>query len=51
MLFISSFWSIRKNGLIRNIRLIPKFMTSQPINKQLQYTYYSISHKVNANGR
>ena len=27
---IMSFWSCRKNGLIRNIRLTSKFMTSQP---------------------
>ena len=25
-----TFWSSRKNGLIRNVRSIPKFMTSQP---------------------
>ena len=25
-----SFWSCKKNGLIRKIRLISKFMTSQP---------------------
>ena len=29
-LFIFTFWSCRKNGLIRKIRLISKFMTSQP---------------------
>ena len=28
--FILTFWSCRKNGLIRKIRLISKFMTSQP---------------------
>ena len=28
--FIMTFWSYRKNGLIRKIRLISKFMTSQP---------------------
>ena len=27
---VSTFWSCRKNGLIRKIRLISKFMTSQP---------------------
>ena len=29
-IFVLSFWSCRKNGLIRNIRLISKSMTSQP---------------------
>ena len=29
-IFIMTFWSYRKNGLIRKIRLIPKFVTSQP---------------------
>ena len=28
--FLSLLWSCRKNGLIRNISLAPKFMTSQP---------------------
>ena len=28
--FALTFWSFRKNGLIRKIRLISKFMTSQP---------------------
>ena len=28
--FIMNFWSCRKNGFIRKIRLISKFMTSQP---------------------
>ena len=27
---IMNFWSCRKNGLIRKIRIISKFMTSQP---------------------
>ena len=27
--FVMTFWSCRKNGLIRKIRLTPKFMTSQ----------------------
>ena len=30
LIFVLTFWSFRKNGLIRNIRLISKFMTSQP---------------------
>ena len=28
--FITNFWSCMKNGLIRKMRLISKFMTSQP---------------------
>ena len=28
--FVTSFWSCRKNDLIRKARLISKFMTSQP---------------------
>ena len=28
--FCHDFWSCRKNGLIRKIRLTPKFVTSQP---------------------
>ena len=28
--FVTTFWSGRKNGLIRKIRLTSKFMTSQP---------------------
>ena len=37
-----------KNGLIRKIRLISKFMMSQPVNKQWQYTYWTISQEVKA---
>ena len=29
-MFLLTFWSCRKNDLIRKIRLISKFMTSQP---------------------
>ena len=29
-IFVLTFWSYRKNGLIRNIRLISNFMTLQP---------------------
>ena len=29
-IFVFTFWGCRKNGLIRKIRLISKFMTSQP---------------------
>ena len=38
--------SCRKNGLIRKIRLISKFMTSQP---GLQYTYCLISYEGKSN--
>ena len=37
--------SCRQNGLVRNIRLVSKFTTSQP-GLQLQNTYFPISHKV-----
>ena len=30
LVFFTTFWSCRKNGLIRKIRLTLKFMTSQP---------------------
>ena len=36
-----------RNESIRNIRLISKFIKSQP-SKQLQYTYCPIYHEVNA---
>ena len=29
-IFVLTFWACRKNGLIRKIKLISKFMTSQP---------------------
>ena len=29
-MFVLTFWACRKNGLIRKIKLISKFMTSQP---------------------
>ena len=29
-MFVLTIWSRRKNGLIKKIRLISKFMTSQP---------------------
>ena len=29
------FWSYRKNGLIRKIRLTSKFMTSQPVQQTI----------------
>ena len=46
--FVLTFWACRKNGLIRKIKLISKFMTSEPGNTELQYTYCSISHKLKA---
>ena len=30
LIFILTFWSCRRNGLIRKIRLISRFLTSQP---------------------
>ena len=47
-IFILDFLLYRKNGLIKNIKLISKFMTSQPVSKQLQFTHCPISHKVKA---
>ena len=39
-----TFWSCRKNGLIRKIRLISKFMTSQPGKQTIAiYTLPNIS--------
>ena len=32
-----------KNGLMRKLRLISRYMTSQPREKQLQYTLFNIS--------
>ena len=44
--FVLTFWSCRKNGLIRKIRLISKFRRHGLVNKQLQYTCCSISHEL-----
>ena len=44
-IFILTFWSCRRNGLIRKTRLISKFWRRNLVNKQLQYTYCPISHK------
>ena len=44
---ILTFWSFRKNWLIRIKRLISKFMTSQS-GQQMIYTYCLISRKVKA---
>ena len=35
-----------KNSLVRKIRLISKFMMSQPVNKQLHCTYCPIPQEV-----
>ena len=43
-----SFWSCRRNGLIKQIRLISKFMTCNLVSKQLQQAYCPISHEVKA---
>ena len=47
-LFVMSFWSCRKNGLIRKISLTAKFMTHNLANKQLQYSYWPISYEIKA---
>ena len=44
--FCLDFWSCRKNGLIRKVRLISKFIRHNLVNKQLQYAYCPISHEV-----
>ena len=41
--FCLEFSVMSENSLIRKMRLISKFMTSQPINKQLQYILTNIS--------
>ena len=47
-LFVTTFWSCRKKGLIRKIRSTSKLMTCHRnlVYKQLQYKYCPISHKV-----
>ena len=49
--FVFTFLSCRKNGLIRKIRLISKFMTCNLVNIQLQFTYCPIFEEVKANKR
>ena len=42
----------QKNGLIKKIRLVSKFMTPQPGKQKLQYTwYYLISQEIKAFGQ
>ena len=45
---LKTFWSCRKNGLIRKVRLISKFMASQPGLQTIAITYCPISHKLKA---
>ena len=40
-----SFLVMKKNGLIRRIRLLSKFMTSHLVNKQMQHVFRNISSK------
>ena len=44
--FLSGLFGHIKNDLIRNLYLVSNFMTSNLFNKQLQYTYCPIFHKV-----
>ena len=46
--FLSGLFGHIKNDLIRNLYLVSNFMTSNLFNKQLQYTYCPIFHKVKA---
>ena len=41
--FCLDFLVMKKNGLIKKIRLVSKFMTSQHGNRLLQYTYFKIN--------
>ena len=43
-----TFWSFRRNGFIRRIGLVLKFVTSQPGSQTIQYTYHATCHKVKA---
>ena len=44
--FCLDFLVIYKNGLIKKIRFVSKFMRQNLVNKQLQYTYCPVSQKV-----
>ena len=44
--FCLDFLVMYKNGLIKKIRLVSKFMCQNLVNKQLQYTYCPVSQKV-----
>ena len=46
LIFCLDFVVMCKNGLTRKIRLLSEFVKSQPFYKELQYTYWSISHDV-----
>ena len=47
--FIFTFWSRRKNGLIRKRKLISKFRRRHNlVNEQVQYTYCPLSHEIKA---
>ena len=47
--FVTTFWSCRKNGLIRKIKLTSKFVTSQPgLQIITKYIYCPISHNLKA---
>ena len=48
--FLSWLFSyVEKNGLIWNIRLISNKLSHNLVKKQLQYTYFPISHEVKGN--
>ena len=46
--FVTSFWSCRKYGLIKKVRLTSKSWRHSLVYKQLQYSYCPISRKVKA---
>ena len=46
--FCPEFLVMQKNGVIKKIRLISKFMTAQTVQIQLQYTYHPVSQEVKA---
>ena len=48
-IFVLTFWSFRKNGLIRKIRLISRLWRHSLVYKKLQHTYYPISQEVRGN--
>ena len=47
-IFLLTFWLYRKNGWIRKLWPISKFMTSQT-GQPLQYIYHPISQEIEAN--
>ena len=48
-IFVLTFWSFRKNGLIRKIRLISRLWRHSLVYKKLQHKYYPISQEVRGN--